>query len=105
MPTIKLTQIAVERLRPIDGRETTFNDNQLPGFGVRVSPRGRKTWVARYRIAGREIMQSLGTTAAIPISGTCASWGARRCARPRLGSIRGPSVGPLRRRQWQRKRS
>src|SRR3954452_2811766 len=66
MPTIKLTQIAVERLRPIDGRETTFNDNQLPGFGVRVSPRGRKTWVARYRIAGREIMHSLGTTATIP---------------------------------------
>jgi hypothetical protein len=52
MPTIKLTQIAVERLRPADGKETTFNDNQLPGFGVRVSPRGRKTWVARYRVAG-----------------------------------------------------
>ncbi len=50
MPTIKLTQPAVERLKaPASGR-VEYWDSQLPGFGLRISESGRKTWVAMYRV-------------------------------------------------------
>ena len=66
MPTIKLTQIAVDRLRPT-GKEVTYYDAQLPGFGLRISPKGRKTWTVRYRlIGGREVMTALGTLSIVP---------------------------------------
>jgi integrase len=62
----KLTQLGVERLRvPAEGAVTLWDEN-LPGFGVRVSPRGRKTWIATYRVNGRAVMQTLGTTATVP---------------------------------------
>jgi hypothetical protein len=48
MPTKKLTQAAVEKLKPPEqGREEHW-DSQLPGFGLRVSGSGRKTWIALY---------------------------------------------------------
>jgi hypothetical protein len=69
MPRIKLTQIAAERLNATP-KEVTYWDSQCPGFGLRVSPRGRKTWVALYRVkGGREVMETLGTMATIPSVG------------------------------------
>jgi hypothetical protein len=67
LPSRKLTQIAVERLSPPPAGSVTYNDSVLPGFGLRISARGRRTWVARYRVAGgKEIMETLGTAATIP---------------------------------------
>src|ERR1051325_7153583 len=65
---MKLTQLGVERLRaPTGGQAVTYWDLNLPGFGLRVSPRGRKTWVAMYRVAGgKEVMETIGTTMLIP---------------------------------------
>lgn len=66
MPTKKLTQAAVEKLRaPEQGREEHW-DSQLPGFGLRVSGSGRKTWIALYRVAGKLVRETIGTTALIP---------------------------------------
>ena len=45
---ISLTQLAVERLRPAD-REVIYWDSNLPGFGLRVSPKGVKTFLLQYR--------------------------------------------------------
>lgn len=62
-----LTQLAVDRLGAPSGAARTFWDMNLPGFGIRVSPRGRKTWVAQYRIrGGKEVLETIGTTALIP---------------------------------------
>ena len=65
MPTIKLTQPAVERLKaPASGR-VEYWDLQLPGFGLRISESGRKTWVAMYRVGGKLIRETIGTAAVI----------------------------------------
>ena len=66
MPTIKLTQAAADRLSVPAEKAVTYWDNQCPGFGLRVSPRNRRTWLAMYRVAGKSVMQTLGTMAQVP---------------------------------------
>jgi integrase len=66
MPTIKLTQPAIEKLKaPLTGR-IGYWDNQLPGFGLRISETGRKTWVVMYRVGGKLVRETLGKAAVIP---------------------------------------
>jgi integrase len=64
---MKLTQLACERLSPPVGRlNIIYWDQLLPGFGLRVSARGRKTWVATYRVNRKEVMETFGTMAVTP---------------------------------------
>jgi integrase len=66
MPKEKFTQDAVARFQPQE-KEVTYWDLMLPGFGVRVSPKGRKTWIVVYRVKdGRQRMETLGTIATVP---------------------------------------
>jgi integrase len=73
---LKFTQAAIARLKPSDdGKATTYWDLNLPGFGCRVSPRGRLTWIAQYRVryAGKdskdlEVVETLGTTDKVLLS-------------------------------------
>ena len=66
MPTLKLTQAAVERLKPPTSGRIEVWDSQLPGFGLRISDTGRKTWQAFYRVQRRMVREKLGTVAQIP---------------------------------------
>jgi hypothetical protein len=66
MPTIKLTQAAVNRLSVPVEKSVIYWDNQCPGFGLRISPHGRRTWLAMYRVNGKAVMQTLGTMAQVP---------------------------------------
>ena len=66
MPRSNLTQLSVERLRPPTEGAVTYWDKMLPGFGLRVSSRGRKTWLCVYRVAGKPVMETLGTMAVVP---------------------------------------
>src|ERR1051326_94033 len=66
MPTIKLTQAAVDRLKPPTEGNATYWDNQCPGFGVRISARGRRTWIAMYRVNKKSVMETIGTTGLLP---------------------------------------
>jgi integrase len=51
MPTANLTDRKIASLKPaIELIE--WWDKSTPGFGIRVSPKGRKTWFVMYRIAG-----------------------------------------------------
>jgi hypothetical protein len=52
MPTIKLTQPAIEKLKAPPSGRIEYWDNQLPSFGLRISETGRKTWVVMYRVGG-----------------------------------------------------
>lgn len=47
----KITKRAVDALKPQDQRFTLW-DSEVAGFGVRVSPSGRKTYVLKYRVGG-----------------------------------------------------
>ena len=71
MPTIKLTQLSVDRLKPPAAGRIEYWDSQLPGFGLRVSApnrkgEARKSWQVIYRIAGKQIRETLGTSAQFP---------------------------------------
>jgi integrase len=65
MPRLNLTQSMAERLRPT-AKPVTYFDLNLPGFGVRVSPKGRKTWIAMYTVNGKLVMETIGTMQVIP---------------------------------------
>jgi integrase len=47
----KLTRRVVDATRP-EAKRTILWDTELPGFGLRVEPSGRRTFVARYRAGG-----------------------------------------------------
>ena len=51
MVTTRLTKRVVEALRPKSERYVVW-DSELKGFGVRVTPQGRKTYLVRYRTTG-----------------------------------------------------
>ncbi len=54
-----LTKRTVDRLS-VNGKDAVFWDNDLPGFGVRVYPSGKKVFVVQTRAFGRSKRVSLG---------------------------------------------
>ena len=59
MPTRKLTDVVLRSLRPSE-RQIDYWDVRPTGFGVRLSPAGRRTFIVRYRTGGRYRRMSLG---------------------------------------------
>ncbi|MFP6754142.1 MAG: integrase family protein, partial [Alphaproteobacteria bacterium] len=59
-----LTDKAIRAARP--GKE--LFDNSVPGFGLRVTPKGTRSWSLRYRFAGKQKRISLGTYPAYSLS-------------------------------------
>jgi integrase len=62
---IKFTQLAVDRLKP-QAESVTYWDTQLSGFGLRISPRDRRTWICMYRVGKKPVMETIGTMIQIP---------------------------------------
>ena len=56
---LRLTKRSVEKLE-VSGREYFVWDSELPGFGLRVMPSGRKSYLVQYRAAGRSRRRSIG---------------------------------------------
>ena len=65
MPSIRLTKLAVDKLAAPQSGRTIFWDRHLPGFGLRVTAKGTKSWVAMYRVHGKSVMETLGTVARV----------------------------------------
>src|SRR3974390_162177 len=51
MPRIRLTKSAIDAL-PTPQSDVVYWDVGFPGFGVKVTPKGRKVFVVLYRTAG-----------------------------------------------------
>ncbi len=51
MPRIRLTKSAIDAL-PTPNLDVVYWDIGLPGFGVKVTPKGRKVFVVLYRAGG-----------------------------------------------------
>src|SRR5262249_40064147 len=51
MPRIRLTKRAIDAL-PIPKSDAVYWDAGCPGFGVKVTPKGRKVFIVLYRTAG-----------------------------------------------------
>jgi integrase len=51
IPRIRLTKSAIDGL-PVLAQDTVYWDAALPGFGVKVTPKGRKVFLVMYRLAG-----------------------------------------------------
>ncbi len=66
MPTIKLTQAAVDKLSPPKAGRVEWFDSHLPGFGLRVADSGHKAWIVFYRISGKQRRYTIGTLATHP---------------------------------------
>jgi hypothetical protein len=51
MPRTKLTKSVIGAL-PTPAKDVVYWDKECPGFGVKVTPKGRKVFVVLYRTAG-----------------------------------------------------
>ena len=51
MPRIKLTKSAIDTL-PVPNVDVVYWDVGLPGFGVKITPKGRKVFIVMYRATG-----------------------------------------------------
>jgi integrase len=61
MPRSNLTAISIEKLRPPAAGQVEHYDRRLPGFGLRLSYNGGKSWFVMTRLHGRLIRVTLGS--------------------------------------------
>jgi hypothetical protein len=61
-----LTQLVAERFKPPKKGRIIHWDALVPGFGLRITDKGARSWVAMYRVNGKPVMQTLGSLALIP---------------------------------------
>ncbi len=76
----KLTKRNIEALQTRDA-EYFVSDSELPGFGIRVAPSGRKTFALRYRINGSQRRFKIGPF------GPLTAEDARKRAKQLLGEV------------------
>ncbi|MDE2075011.1 MAG: DUF4102 domain-containing protein, partial [Alphaproteobacteria bacterium] len=88
----RLTDLAVERLQaPPEGRLELW-DTLLPGFGLRVTSRGKKSWVAMYRLGGRGARKQRITLGSYPALSLAAAREQARDIFAQVSAGRDPSL-------------
>lgn len=65
MPIISLTDLSLRNLKPETGKQVTYIDKSLKGFGVRVSETGAKSFVLTYGADRRRI--TIGDAGIVPL--------------------------------------
>jgi integrase len=65
MPTKKLTDLFVERVRPPTRGRTEYFDVSFGGLALRVSDKGHKSWSLHFRMGGRLRRHTIGSYPAI----------------------------------------
>ncbi len=78
----KIRKIDIERLKCPDGKTLIYLwDSTLPGFGVRCTYKGIKSFVLRYRVATKQRIKTLGRVSVLDLTD------ARDKAREKLGEV------------------
>jgi hypothetical protein len=77
-----LSSKIVENLQPGISRRVELRDTLLPGFGVRITVNGRKSWFVAGRADGRQVRHTIGTYPILSLSE------GREAARTILGQMR-----------------
>ena len=62
MPKQTLNNTVIANLKPTSGQQVDYFDKLVPGFGIRVSPKGTKTYFLLYRYQTRQKRLTLGRT-------------------------------------------
>jgi integrase len=65
MPTRKLTDLFVEKVKPTPGKRVEYFDASFGGLALRVTENGNKSWSLFYRIHGRQRRLTIGAYPAI----------------------------------------
>jgi integrase len=60
MPSVNLTAAFVEKVKPTD-KQVDYFDDSVPGFCLRVNPKGKKTWCVSYRFGGKWTRYTFGS--------------------------------------------
>jgi integrase len=81
MPNTNFTAKGLAALKPATVR-IDYWDESLPGFGLRVTPDGQKTWTVMYRFGGRKRRYTLGAYPTLSLAD------ARKLAREAQRSVR-----------------
>ncbi len=68
MPQKRLTAAAIERIKPPSIGRVEYFDGMLPGFGLRVTERGHKSWIVFFRVGGRQRRLTLGSYPALTLA-------------------------------------
>ena len=88
MPTINFNNRSIQALKSMTQRQEDYWDDSFPGFGIRISSSGRKTWFAYYRVGGRKRRLTLGTYPTLGLAD------ARLKARDALHDLQSKGVDP-----------
>ena len=62
----KITKQTVESLKP-GAKDRTLWDTELPMFGCKITPKGRRVYLLQYRIKGRQRRYTIGTHGVLTI--------------------------------------
>jgi integrase len=68
MPTLKLTALTVANAKPAAHGRAEYCDATLPGFGLRVTEKGAKSWTLMHRVNGKQRRATLGAFPAVSLS-------------------------------------
>ena len=90
-----LTERIIRDAKP-EARPRLLWDEQVRGFGVRVTPRGVKSYILNYRVDGRERRLTIGRCAELSLRN------ARERAAREMVAIRAGEIDPLERRREKR---
>ena len=63
-----LTDIEIRKAKPVDGRQIELWDGKIKGLGLRISPKGTKSFVLLYRMDGRQRRLTLGRYPSLKLS-------------------------------------
>src|SRR3954451_11577044 len=66
MPSIRLTQMGVDKLGSPKSGRVVYWDRTLPGFGLRVTAAGAKSWICKTRVGTKQVFETIGPLARIP---------------------------------------